>query len=316
VNYSPLRYPGGKQVLSRVLTRIIELNGATGGTYIEPYAGGAGAALTLLYDERVDRIVINDADYRIYAFWRAALGQTDEFVERIRTVKLNVAEWQRQRNIYQRGRRESILRLGFATFYLNRCNRSGIIASGGPIGGLDQRGIWKIDARFNRPELAARIRRLAAYSDRIEVTNLDAVACLRTRVMPLPRSARPFAYLDPPYFAKAEDLYMNHYAAGDHATVAEFVQDALDDVPWVMTYDDVPEIRRLYCRLRAVPLVLDYSARDRRQGREMLILKTHLTFPAAWRAGIPLSAILQPRTIQDRLQRKRVERTRHSSHRR
>jgi D12 class N6 adenine-specific DNA methyltransferase len=151
VNYSPLRYPGGKQVLSRVLTRIIELNGATGGTYIEPYAGGAGAALALLFEEHVDRIVINDADYRIYAFWRAALSQTDAFVDRIRTVRLTVGEWRRQREIFQRGRRESILRLGFATFYLNRCNRSGIIASDGPIGGLDQRGKWKIDARLIVP---------------------------------------------------------------------------------------------------------------------------------------------------------------------
>lgn len=307
MNYSPLRYPGGKQVLSRVLTRIIELNGATGGTYIEPYAGGAGAALALLLDEHVDRIVINDADYRIYAFWRAALSQTDAFVERIRTVKLNVAEWRRQRAIYQHGRRESILRLGFATFYLNRCNRSGIIASGGPIGGLNQRGKWKIDARFNRPELAARVRRLAAYRDRIDVTNLDAVACLRSNVMSLPRTARPFTYLDPPYFAKAEDLYMNHYAAGDHAAVAEFVQETLN-VPWVMTYDDAPEIRRLYRRLRVVPLVLDYSARDRRQGREMLILKPHLTFPTAWRGGIPLNALLQPRTIQARLEQSRTAR--------
>jgi DNA adenine methylase len=125
--------------------------------------------------------------------------------------------------------------------------------------------------------------------------------------MPMPRTARPFAYLDPPYFAKAEDLYMNHCAAGDHSTVAAFVQDAFD-VPWVMTYDDVPEIRRLYRRLRTVPLVLDYSARDRRRGREMLTLKTHLTFPTAWRAGIPLNAILQPRTVQDRLERKRLAR--------
>ena len=309
MNHSPLRYPGGKQVLSRVLTRIIELNGASGGTYIEPYAGGAGAALALLFEEHVDRIVINDADYRIYAFWRAALSQTEAFVEGVRTVKLSVAEWRRQRAIYQRGRRESILRLGFATFYLNRCNRSGIIASGGPIGGLNQRGKWKIDARFNRAELAARIRRLAAYRDRIEVRNLDALACLRSTVRSLPGAARPFAYLDPPYFAKAEDLYMDHYAPGDHAAVAEFARKELD-VPWVMTYDDVPEIRRLYRRLRLVPLVLDYSARDRRQGREMLILKPHLIFPTTWQGGIPLSSILQPRTIQARLERNRAIRRR------
>ena len=123
------------------------------------------------------------------------------------------------------------------------------------------------------------------------------------KAMTLPKAARPFAYLDPPYFAKAEDLYMNHYAAGDHSTVAKFVQQTLN-IPWVMTYDDVPEIRRLYRKLRMVPLVLDYSARERREGREMLILRTHLTFPSAWRSAIPVSAILRDaRTIRARARR-------------
>src|SRR5260370_21263225 len=156
--YSPRRYPGGKQALSRVLAHLIEINDAGGGTYVEPYAGGAGAALSLLIAEHVDRILINDADGRVFAFWQAALNQTERFVNLVQTTRASVREWRRQRDIYLHPRRHSVLRVGFATFYLNRCNRSGIIGNGGPIGGLKHKGPWKIAARFNREYLLRRIR--------------------------------------------------------------------------------------------------------------------------------------------------------------
>src|SRR4029079_1838113 len=169
---SPLRYPGGKQVLSNVLAYIIRLNRLQEGTYVEPFAGGAGAALSLLYGEHVQRVMINDADPAIAAFWRAALVQSPGFLKLLKTTPLTVREWERQREIYFHPYRYSSLRVGFATFYLNRCNRSGIIASGGPIGGPKQKGEWRIDARFNREELRQRIQRVAQYRDRIELFNL------------------------------------------------------------------------------------------------------------------------------------------------
>lgn len=283
---SPLRYPGGKQILSRVLAELIRRNDCHGGTYIEAYAGGAGAALNLLFDEHVDRIIINDADYRVAAFWLAVLKQTDAFLDLVTSAPLTVAEWRRQRRIYAEGRKTSRLRLGFATFYLNRCNRSGIISSGGPIGGLRQRGKWKINARFNRSDLVGRLTRVSSYRERIEVTNLDALDFLGTVSAGVPSRERPFGFLDPPYFTKAQDLYMNHYRLPEHQAVAAFVKERLT-FPWVMSYDNVPEIRRLYGGLRTVPLGLDYSARERRRGSEMLIFKPGLAFPPNWREGIP-----------------------------
>jgi DNA adenine methylase len=151
---------------------------------------------------------------------------------------------------------------------------------------LRQRGPWKINARFNRTDLIERIERVASYRQRIEVTNLDALDFLATVASGISRAARPFAYLDPPYFTKGQDLYMNHYEPRDHAAVARFVREELD-VPWVMSYDDVPEIRRLYRGVRTVPLALDYSARERRRGWEMLLVKPKLAFPWAWREGVP-----------------------------
>jgi DNA adenine methylase len=208
---SPLRYPGGKQVLARIVAHLVRINGSSGGTYVEPYAGGAGVALALLFAEHVNRVMINDADLRIFAFWKSILLQTDKFVALLQKTPATVDEWARQRNIYQHPQRYSSLRLGFATFFLNRCNRSGIIANGGPIGGQDQAGKWKIDARLNRMELERRIRRVAMFRDRISISNADAIDFLDGEMLALKNRGKPFVYLDPPYYAKGQELYLNHY---------------------------------------------------------------------------------------------------------
>jgi DNA adenine methylase len=70
---SPLRYPGGKAVLVKFLAEVIVNNRLQDGIYAEPYAGGAGAALSLLFSEHVHRIVLNDADPCVYAFWDTIL---------------------------------------------------------------------------------------------------------------------------------------------------------------------------------------------------------------------------------------------------
>jgi DNA adenine methylase len=284
--HSPLRYPGGKQILSKLVAHLIRINGAAGGTYVEPYAGGAGVAIALLYSEHVDRIFINDADPCIYAFWKACLDRTEKFVELLRKTPTTVEEWAHQRDIYQNPKKHSQLRLGFATFYLNRCNRSGIIASGGPVGGQDQKGTWKIDARFNRDDLERRIRRIAFYRDRISTSNGDAVAFLDTTVAALTDKDKPFVYLDPPYYAKGRHLYLNFYEHEDHAKLAQFMAKE-HPYSWIMSYDKVPQIVRLYSGFRQVRFTLGYSARERREGNEVLIFKDDLVFPTKWVRSIP-----------------------------
>src|SRR5258708_2854081 len=293
--YSPLRYPGGKQVLARVLSHLISINGNEGGTYVEPYAGGAGAALTLLFGEHVHRILINDADPCVHAFWMSVLNDTERFAKLIRTTPLTMEEWERQRDIYRKPARYSDLRIGFATFFLNRCNRSGIIVNGGPIGGRKQEGRWKLDARFNREELENRIHRIALYKDRISVSCLDAVKFLDKRVAHLGARAKAFVYLEPPYFTKARDLYLNYYEPGDHAALATFLRKA--KFSWVLSYDNVPQITKLYSGLRQVRFGLDYHARQRRRGREVMILKQGLAFPSTWKTRIPKAFITAAGTI-------------------
>lgn len=283
---SPLRYPGGKQVLSQVLARLIESNDVEDGTYAEPYAGGAGAALALLFSEHVSKLLLNDADPSIFALWDSILHQTEDFVRLVSDTPVTVEEWRKQKAIYTASGGSSTLEVGFATFFLNRTNRSGIIKNAGPIGGYDQTGTWKVDARFSRKELAKRIERIALYQNRISFHNLDAIDFIKD----IKNVPRLFVYFDPPYFVKGRELYLNHYAPEDHRQLATFMKEC-SDFKWVMSYDKTIDIERLYRTFRQVRFQLSYSATVRRAGEEVLILGKGLKFPREWRETLPRTAL-------------------------
>jgi hypothetical protein len=57
-------------------------------------------------------------------------------------------------------------------------NRSGIIKTGGVIGGKAQTGSYLIDCRFNKEDLEARLRRIAKYASRITFTSIEVGAFL------------------------------------------------------------------------------------------------------------------------------------------
>ena len=240
--------------------------------YAEPFAGGAGAALRLLVDEFVDEIVINDLDKGIAAFWRSILNQSDEFLARLRTCPLTVIEWRRQQSIYQ-SRSGNDLDLGFATFYLNRTNRSGILTAR-PIGGLDQRGKWKIDARFNRGELAERITRIARYRDRITVEERDGLDFLRDHLS----DNGCLFYVDPPYLTKGGDLYLDTLSWDDHVSLAKLLKPS--KVGWMLTYDADPRVfTDLYPNTRVASFGIAHTAAKQLVGVEYAVFGNSLKLP-------------------------------------
>ena len=125
LNPSPLRYPGGKNRLSRFIGVSIENAGMQGCTYIEPFAGGAGVALSLLLDGIVKKIVINDYDKAVYSFWRAVKTEPAALIKKIKQTDVSIDEWYKQREIYRSSNAYS-LELAFATLFLNRTKRSRI----------------------------------------------------------------------------------------------------------------------------------------------------------------------------------------------
>lgn len=263
--HTPLRYPGGKGRLSQFMGELIEANSLTGGHYVEPYAGGAGIAITLLYLEYVSRIHLNDLNRSIYSFWRCVLDDTEALCKRITDTRPTMDEWYKQRAV-QSDPNASLLDLGFSTFFLNRTNRSGIVL-GGVIGGKKQTGQWKIDARYNTSDLVRRIERIASYRSRISLYNLDAAEMIRDVLPTLPRHS--LVYLDPPYYVKGKGLYENHYTHADHAKIAELVSSIQQK--WIVTYDNVEPIRALYSAYRQVIFGLRYSAGSRYEGKEVMV---------------------------------------------
>jgi DNA adenine methylase len=274
VTYTPLRYPGGKNILSGYLRDVIRVNGLKDPVYAEPYCGGAGAALNLLLNEHVSDIYLNDIDPAVYAFWRTCLYDTDALCRRIEQVPLTITEWKRQRSVLQKQRGRRIGDLGFATLFLNRVNRSGIL-TGGVIGGIAQTGNWDMGARFNRDDLVNKVRQLARFRDRIHVSRLDAVTFLQERVRGL--GANSLTYVDPPYVDKGSSLYKNHYNDDDHREIATVLKGA--KTPWVVSYDNCRLIRSLYSEFSHYTYSLNYSAHQHQKGKEIIVLSDGLEEP-------------------------------------
>ena len=267
--YSPLRYPGGKGKLASFMEYMIDQLGHRGGTYIEPFAGGAGIAMELLLRNVISRIVINDYDKAVWSFWKAILTETDRFVEEIRTVPLTVDEWQKQHEILVTKNDKYSFELGFAAFYLNRTNRSGII-KGGVIGGQEQAKDWKMDVRFKREELVTRIQRIAVRKKDIKLYNKDVNSFIKNYVPLYEENA--LIYFDPPYFRKGQQLYMNFFNYKDHVRIEQEIREHVN-CDWIITYDYEPQIEEIYHNYNLRLYDLNYSVSTKRKANELMIFK-------------------------------------------
>jgi DNA adenine methylase len=281
---SPLRYPGGKGRLTQFVADLLVANGLVGGHYVEPCAGGAAIGVSLLLLEYVSRIYINDINPSIYAFWNAVINETDSLCKRISDTRVTLAEWKRQRKV-QSDESATPLDKAFSTFFLNRTNRSGIIC-GGVIGGDKQTGNWKLDARFNKLDLTKRIEKIANRGHRITLSCMDA-GTLISSVLPS-LSSRGFVYLDPPYYGKGKGLYEDFYTHEDHARIADLVGTIQQR--WIVSYDNVSAIRRLYRGYRQKSFALMYSAQNRYEGSEVMIFSDRLRIPRYIRTSRGIAA--------------------------
>jgi len=271
---TPLRYPGGKSKLVNFMRLIFEENNLINEQYIEVYAGGAGVAIHLLFNGYASHIHINDLNESIYAFWRSVLDYTDNLCRLIFDTPINMNTWLKQKEIQEHPEQHSILELGFSTFFLNRTNRSGILR-GGVIGGKNQDGLWKLDARFNKSNLISRIEKISRFSEHITVYNQDAADFITEVIPNLPFQS--LIYLDPPYYTKGSDLYENHYSFEDHITISSLV--GLMHQKWIVSYDDTLTIREIYKRYRNLSYQLNYSAANYYKGSETMFFSDNIIIP-------------------------------------
>ena len=276
IHFTPLRYPGGKAKLAEYVKSLMKANRLIDGEYVEPYAGGSAIALELLFHEYVSCIHINDISRPVHAFWKSVLEDTEEFCRLVLKKPLTVAQWDKQKKVLRNPDDHDHVELGFAMFFLNRTNRSGIL-NAGIIGGRDQTGPWKIDARYNAKELVHRIEAIARMRDRIKLTRQDALRFLKAGISKWPKET--LIYLDPPYYVKGRDLYYDFYEHKDHERIAGFINGSVIRQKWIVSYDNVQPIRDLYPASRYVTYDIGYSARSASQGSEVMFFCDGLKVP-------------------------------------
>ena len=267
MNYSPLRYPGGKNRLAPFIAKIC-VDNSINGHYIEPYSGGAAVALFLLFEGFVNQITINDNDRSIYAFWHSVLNNTDIFCKMIADTPVTIEEWKKQKEIQRNKNNVDLLELGYSTFFLNRTNRSGVI-KGGVIGGYEQLGNYKLDCRFNKKNLIGRIEQIAKQRNRILLYDEDALDLVDHILANYPNRDNLLFYFDPPYYVKGQSLYMNYYQKKHHEIVSEKIK-SLQNVNWIVSYDDADEIKNLYCDCKMIDYTINYSTSTYRKGKELI----------------------------------------------
>ena len=275
-NISPLRYPGGKSQVYDYVRELVVANNAT--TYIEPYMGGMGIALRLLLNKDVNKIMVNDYDKSIYAFWYSVLNYTDQLIEIIENTPVTIEEWKNQRNIQQnKNNCDNLLLLGFSTLFLNRTNRSGIIKAG-VIGGLKQDGDYKLDCRFNKKKTIEKIKIIASMKNRIKLYNMDAEKFIRLNIS---RTKDSFTFFDPPYYLKGPGLYTNFYNHENHLSLAKTIKKYMSNKKWILTYDISEEIFKMYNDFRNEKYYLNYSVTKPSKGIEYIFYSKQLNIPPA-----------------------------------
>lgn len=274
--FSPLRYPGGKAPFAPFIASVIQRNELSRGHYLEPYAGGAGVALNLLFNGHVSHIHINDADPAIYAFWIAVTQHSEALLELLEKTPITMEQWYKWRSVLRDESNNNELEKGFATLFMNRTNRSGILKAG-VIGGKNQDGSYKLDARFNKAVVSDRIKEVAKHSKNISVYCEDSLSLLNKCKEFLPKKA--LIYLDPPYYVKGKGLYRNFYQHDDHVAIAKTLQQVKFKWPWVVSYDNVEEISAMYQLSRSLSYGINYTAQRRYVGSEVMFFSKNIIVP-------------------------------------
>ena len=269
---SPLRYPGGKTKLYSRVVDTLDRNDLNDIIYVEPFCGGCGLAIKLLLNNDVSHIFINDIDPAIYYFWYCVLYKAKELCGLISECSITIEEREKQKTIIENMRSHTALEIVFSTLFLNRTNISGILTAG-PIGGKYQLGTDKLDARFKKQVLIDKINNIFAQKDRISLFNLDVIDFI-DRELSNYTVGQLFINFDPPYVAKGQELYLNHFSFEDHQRLRDKILQC--DQPWIVTYDYNDSILDLYSNFYHECIDVNHSAGSMKVAKELIIYSNNV----------------------------------------
>lgn len=275
-NFSLLRYPGGKGRLYKTFEKIIIKNNLENKIYVEPFAGGFGVGIKLMLSGLIKKFIINDIDYKIYAFWYSVFNYKNKLINLIKKTPINLEEWKNQKKLFENFEKVPIHKIGFATLFLSRTNFSGILTAG-PIGGYNQNGKYKINCRFNKNNIIELINKIYQYRSNVEIYNLDAKELIKEKL--IKNKKKLFINFDPPYYKKGQEIYINFFKDQDHINLKNFIYKNISNSNWVITYDDCEFINNLYNDLNnKCKIELTYFLKNKRKSKEILIKSSSICF--------------------------------------
>jgi DNA adenine methylase len=231
---SPLRYPGGK---SKALSQIIPHVPLGVAEYREPFVGGGSVFIEVrkIFGSRIDRYWINDLNHDLFCFWKYARDDIERLVEQVSEIKCKYADGKALFTYFtNKDLKLTEFDRAVRFFVLNRITFSGTVDSGG----YSQQAF---ERRFTDSSID-RLQLLSPSLAAVQITNEDYERSL------LQAGQEVFIFLDPPYFsAKKSRLYGVRgalHTSFDHERFANKMRQCSHR--WLITYDDSPEIRRLF----------------------------------------------------------------------
>lgn len=280
---SPLRYPGGKARMAAWLDGVFnaQLGFMDIEVWIEPFAGGAGAGLTLLEREAVGEVWLVERNPALAAFWRCVALQPEALADRVRAMVPTVAGWEEAREVVAAAWAGEAagddLAVGLAAFLVNRCSRSGMVAPrAGVMGGRRQDGDYSISSRFNADSLADRILAIGEHAHRLRVYEGDGISYIED-LADCGFADEVVVFADPPYIGVGNRLYQAGLPLAEHHRLAA----ALRGCParWLLTYDAHPQVLASYDGFRVARYTLPHQNHTRKIGHEYLVLSDNLWLP-------------------------------------
>ena len=266
---NPLRYPGAKSKLYDYICKLLIAEQRTGCTFYEPFAGSAAISLLLLENQVISKAVLNELDPLLYNFWFSVFNHTEELITLIRNTDITLENWH-EFSLYRNNdylQDKTSVQIGFAGLFLNRTNFSGILKAN-PLGGLNQQSQYPINCRFNKDKIINSIQQLSLYGNKITLYNLDAIDFMK-QALRYKRNRKTFVYIDPPYYKEGANLYRCYYTHEQHMLLSKFILSKT--YPWLISYDNAEEIRKMYKQLSTLTIHMDYSVHTSRNAEELLI---------------------------------------------
>lgn len=267
------RYPGSKIKLRDKIIDKLRPWLDKGLEYREPFFGTGSVGFSLMAGKPVGRTYwFNDLDYGIMSLWWSVMQRPRELKRLATLFEPSVPAFEEFKVQLQADCRmqrdcDTILN-GFMKLAAHQMSYSGFgEMAGGPIGGQGQdTAKYKIGCRWHPENIC---KKIDYYSALLLRSNVILSCQDFTTLFNGPKVAA--VYLDPPYFVAGPAAYKHSFSALDHERLADTLKQTHHK--WVLSYDDVPEIRELYSWAKIETIDASYSIVKPKKVSELLITR-------------------------------------------